>query len=127
MNMFKFSKSSLNKLATVDKKLQTLANEILKSSKVDFGISYGLRTQAEQEKLFVKGERKGDGIKKKRKHQDGKAFDFVCYKNGYITWDKKYYYYIAGLFEAKAKELNINITWGGWWSFEDCCHIQLEY
>ena len=48
------------------------------------------------------------------------------------------YYYIAGLFEVKAEELNntifkyykendkIKIQWGGWWNSEDCPHFELK-
>lgn len=123
--MFKFGKNSLDKLATVDERLQTLANGVLKISKVDFGVSYGLRDTETQQKLFARGASQCDGIKKKSKHQDGKAFDFVCYIDGEITWDKKYYYYVCGLLEAKALELGYNITCGWIWSFDDCGHCEL--
>lgn len=124
--MFKFSKSSLNKLATVDERLQTLANEVLKISKVDFGISYGLRTDTEQQEIYKSGASQCDGIIKKSKHQDGLAFDFVCYVDNKITFEKKYYYYIVGLIQVIANQLNIDITCGVWWSFEDCGHIELK-
>ena len=123
--MFKFSERSEQLLNTVHKDLGRVAQEVIKISKVDFGIVYGLRDVNTQQKLFYAGKSQCDGIKIKSKHQDGLAIDIMCYINGEGTWDKKYYYYVAGLFEAKAKELNININWGGWWSFEDCGHFEI--
>lgn len=123
--MFKFSTKSINNLNTVDKKLYQLANEVLKISNIDFGISEGLRTLKTQQEYYKQGKSQCDGINQKSKHQEGKAIDIICYINNKITWDNKYYYYIAGLFESKAKELNINIRWGGWWTFEDCVHFEL--
>lgn len=120
-----FSKKSLEKLNGVDERLQTLANEVLKISKVDFGISYGLRTKTEQQEIYKSGASQCDGIIKRSKHQDGLAFDFVCYINNKITFEKKYYYYIVGLMQIIATQLNIEITCGVWWSFEDCGHIEL--
>lgn len=123
--MFTFGKNSLKKLATVDERLQLLANEVLKISKVDFGISYGIRSDEEQHQIFLSGASQCDGITKRSKHQDGLAFDFVCYINNKITFEKKYYYYIVGLMQVVANQLNIGITCGVWWSFEDCGHIEL--
>jgi len=124
--MFKFSKRSISILETVDERLQLLAKEVLKISKVDFGISYGLRTDTEQQDIYKSGASHCDGIINRSKHQDAKAFDFVCYINNKITFEKKYYYYIVGLMQAVASQLNIGITSGIWWSFEDCGHIQLD-
>ncbi|MDD2839582.1 MAG: M15 family metallopeptidase [Rickettsiales bacterium] len=126
--MFKFSDNSIQLLNTVDKKLGILANEVIKTSKIDFGISDGWRNQETQYRYFQDGKSKYNGIKNKSKHQDGKAIDIICYdlKTGKTSYDKKYYYYIAGLFQLKAEELKVNLIWGGWWSFEDCCHFELK-
>lgn len=124
--MFKFSQKSLNKLSTVDARLQLLAKEVLKISKVDFGISYGLRTDTEQQEIYKTGASRCDGVINRSKHQDGKAFDFVCYINNKITFEKKYYYYIVGLMQVTASQLNININCGVWFkNLEDCGHIEL--
>lgn len=155
--MFKFSTRSIQLLNTVDKRLVLLANEVLKISKVDFGITEGWRSQEQQLKYYNQGTSQCDGINKISKHQLGKAIDIICYdpKTNKPTYSKKeLYYYVAGLFEAKAEELNksifnfkkreykdedckgkefnnkednrIKIQWGGWWSFEDCPHFELK-
>lgn len=110
--MFKFSQSSLNKLATVDERLQTLANEVLKISKVDFGITYGLRTQAEQEKLVASGK----SWNTKSKHLIGKAIDICPVINGQLDFGAEFdLFYLVGLFDCKAKELGIKIRLGAFW------------
>lgn len=126
--MFKFSKKSLEKLNKVNQKLKYLAEEVIKISSIDFGIVEGLRDLETQQKYFQEKKSKCDGVKNKSKHQDGLAIDIVCFnENGKATYEKEYYYYIAGLFEAKAKELNIEIQWGGWWkSIVDYPHFELK-
>lgn len=124
-----FSEKSLQLLNTINKQLGILATEVLKISKIKFEITEGYRDQTTQQKYFKEGKSQLDGIIKKSKHQQGKAIDIVCYdpNTNKPTYDKKeLYYYIAGLFECKAKELTIEITWGGWWSFEDCVHFELN-
>lgn len=128
-----FSEKSLKLLDATDEKLKTTAVEVRKESRIRFEITESLRSLETQQKYFKDGKSQIDGIIKKSKHQpresDGKseAVDIVCYhpKTNKITWEQKYYYYVAGLFEAKALELNISINWGGWWNFEDCVHFEL--
>lgn len=140
---FVFSEKSIQLLNTVNKELGILATEVLKISKIRFEITEGWRDQTTQQKYFREGKSQLDGINRKSKHQEGKAIDIICYipeidkttkkPTGKTvgTWEQKYYYYIAGLFEVKSKEmiasgqLKTPITWGGWWSFEDCVHFEL--
>ena len=56
--IYRFSKKSLDKLASVDVRLQKLANEVLKISPIDFSITCGLRTKEEQEQLVKEGKSK---------------------------------------------------------------------
>ena len=130
--MFKFSKRSLKNLNTVDSKLQLLANEVLKTTPYDFAITEGLRTVERQQELFKQNTSnkiitKCDGIKNKSKHQLGKAIDIMVYdEHGVGTWEEKYYKEVALIFKQKAKELNINISWGGdWKSFKDYPHFEI--
>ena len=130
--MFKFSQSSIKRLNTVDSKLQLLANEVLKITPYDFAITEGLRTVERQQELFKQNTSnkiitKCDGIKNKSKHQLGKAIDIMVYdEHGAGTWEEKYYKEVALIFKQKAKELNINISWGGdWKSFKDYPHFEI--
>ncbi len=125
--MFKFSKRSLEKLNTVDPRLQLLANEVLKISPFDFAITCGYRTQQEQMQMYVKKLSKCDGIEKKSKHQEGKAIDIMVYdEQGIGTWEEKYYYQMAGIFKSVANRLNIRIRCGvDFKGFFDGPHIEL--
>ena len=123
--MFKYSKKSLNILNKVDEKLQLIFNELIRITKIDVGIVSGLRTAEEQIGCFKNGKSHCDGIKNKSKHQIGLAVDFVCYKDNKITYDIKYYYYVVGLIEKIALDLDIKIQSGIWWSFEDGGHVEL--
>ena len=125
---FKFSQKSLEKLASVDVKLQKLANEVLKISPFDFAITEGFRDRATQNKYFCEGKSKCDGINTLSKHQQGLAIDIMVYdENAKGTWQEKYYYQVAGIFKAVAKQMNINIRWGGdFKSILDMPHFELS-
>ncbi len=125
--MFKFSKSSLDKLATVDERLQTLANEVLKISPIQFEITEGIRTIKRQKELFKQGKSKTLNSM----HLKGLAIDILCSKEGYKQ--AKDIFIVIGLFLAKAKELNIDIRVGALWDngstihnkFVDAYHIEI--
>ena len=123
--MFKYSKKSKDLLNGVDPQLKTLMNEVLKQSKLDIGITYGIRTAEEQRYIFDSGASRCDGVIKTSKHQLGLAVDFVVYYKGKLTYNIKYYYYIVGLIEVISKQLNIKARSGIWWSFEDGGHVEL--
>lgn len=125
--MFKFSNRSLEKLNSVDVRLQTLAKKVLEISPFDFGITEGFRDRAKQNRYFCEGKSKCDGINTLSKHQQGSAIDIMVYDvNGKETWDPKYYYQVAGIFKAVAKQMNINIKWGGdFKSIVDMPHFEL--
>lgn len=125
--MFKFSKKSIQILNTVDKRLKTLAEEVLKVSPYDFAITHGLRNLKTQQEYFKNGSSKCDGIIKKSKHQEGKAIDIMCYdENGKGTWEHKYYIEVANVFKKKAIDLNISIRCGvDFKNFFDGPHIEL--
>lgn len=126
--MFKFSKVSQEKLTAVDPKLRVLMETALSLSKIDFGITEGFRTVEKQQEAYRNGKSQLDGITKKSKHQLGLAVDLVCYdpKTKKPTYEQKYYYYLAGLIQQLAQALGYEVTWGGWWSFEDCCHWEIK-
>ena len=67
--MFKFGRKSLENLKSVDERLVVLAEEVLKTTPYDFGITCGFRTVEEQQKMYERGVSKCDGIIKKSKHQ----------------------------------------------------------
>ena len=55
---YKWGKTSLDRLATCDKRLQQLCNRMLERSDFDMTITCGYRTKEDQEKAFEDGKSK---------------------------------------------------------------------
>ena len=125
---FQFSKTSAARLATCDERIQLVMNAVIKER--DCTIICGARTLEDQQKAFAGGFSKIDGVKKKSMHQIGKdrpksfAVDTLPSP---IKWDDvKGHTEFATFVLAKAKELNVNLVWGGnWKSFSDRPHFEL--
>lgn len=49
------------------------------------------------------------------KHITGHAVDLGAWVNGTVDWDLQHYFKIAEAVRLAAKELKINIIWGGAW------------
>lgn len=127
--MFTFSAKSLERLSTVNPRLQGVARRALTISKIDFGIPSGggYRTVEEQQELYNNGKSQLDGINKKSKHQTRNALDVYAYVDGEASWDVNHLTHIAAAFLQAASELGVKLTWGGFWrSFVDGPHFQLE-
>ena len=133
MSGFEFSTRSLLRLQGVDEELYKLMKLALSRSPIDFGIPEfgGLRTVEDQKKLFDKGLSKADGTIKKSYHQTGNAVDVFAFVNGKASWDEVHLSLIAGVVLSCAKELNLNVTWGGTFGSKefkgwDMPHFQIE-
>lgn len=122
--MFKFSDRSLKRMDGVHPDLVEVAQLALELSKVDFGVSEGLRSR-EKQRLMVK---QGQSTTMNSRHLTGHAIDVYAWVDGGISWDWKYYKEIAKAFKKAAKKLKVDIDWGGdWKSFPDGPHFQLSW
>ena len=113
--MYKFSKASLSRLDSVDRRIKDIMLRSIKYSPIDFGIPSdgGLRTPEEQYALFKAGKSKCDGDSVMSKHQSGKAIDVFAYLNGAANWEKEYYFILCGVIMSSAKSLGHELRWGG--------------
>ena len=126
--MFKLTDQDLKKLQGVDANLVKVIKEAAKTAKVPFKVLEGLRTAEKQMEYFKKGTSRLDGVRKKSKHQLGKAVDIVPLINGkpeVRSWTP--FYPMADNVKAAAKRLGVKVTWGGdWKSFKDGPHFEVQ-
>ena len=125
--MYKFGKRSRERLRGVDVKLVNVLNELIKM--MDVPIIEGLRSAERQEELLAKGATKV----KYSKHMEGKAVDLAPYP---IDWENRDgFYYMGGMIRGIAKQMGVNIRFGGDWnsdgdtkdnSFDDLVHVEIK-
>jgi len=108
---FKLSDRSRRRLQGVHPLLVGIVNEAIEITKVDFGISCGLRTPQEQRKLVDAGKSKT----MKSKHITGHAVDVLAYVKGEVSWEHERYDDIADAFREAAMHAGVNLRWGGAW------------
>ena len=129
--MPRFGKRSIGRLQTCDQKLQELFYEVVKH--FDCSIIEGHRGEERQNKAFADG-------KSKVKYPNGKhnqipsiAVDVAPYP---IDWsDRDRFHYFGGFVLGVAKEMGMNIRWGGDWNqdthtkdnkFDDLVHFEIK-
>lgn len=127
MEHYRFSKSSLDKLALAHPDLGRVAVLALKYSKYDFGITDSLRTVERQKQLYAEG--KSQTMNSRHlPNENGvsEAIDIKVYVGGQIVWEHRYYRPVIQAFVKAAVELGVQIEFGGLWeTFLDSPHIEL--
>ena len=126
---FKLGKNSINNLAGVDGRLIAIAYLAIELSNIDFGVpsTGGIRTEADQAKLFADGVSKADGVNNKSYHQSGKAMDVYAYVDGKASWDKLHLAVIASAMLQASAQLGYKLKWGGLWkSWQDYPHFEIK-
>tara|TARA_Y100000401_G_scaffold43136_1_gene32897 strand:+ start:1342 stop:1791 length:450 start_codon:yes stop_codon:yes gene_type:complete len=113
--MFKLSQKSLDKLITVEPKLQSVVRRAIELTKVDFGVIEGIRTVERQEELVAKGASKT----MKSKHIEGRAVDLMAYIDGRGCWELNVYDDIADAMKQAAIEADVGLVWGAAWNVDD--------
>tara|TARA_R110002012_G_scaffold30659_2_gene92547 strand:- start:1463 stop:1858 length:396 start_codon:yes stop_codon:yes gene_type:complete len=129
--MPRFSKKSLSKLETCDKRIQDLFLRVVK--KFDCTIIEGHRSKDRQNKLFNEGKSKLKYPKGKHNAIPSKAVDVAPYP---IDWnDRERFTYFAGYVLGIAYEMGLKIRWGGDWdmdtqvkdnNFDDLPHFEIR-
>ena len=112
---FKLSARSIGKLEGVEKDLVNVVLEAINLTKVDFGVTFGMRTLEEQQKLYDSGRSQT----MKSKHLDGRAVDLVAYFGSDISWELNVYDDICDAMAEAARRNTVAIKWGAAWSEGD--------
>ena len=112
---FKLSQRSLDKMQGVDATLVEVVKEAITLTKVDFGVTFGLRTVEEQQKLFDSGRSQT----MKSKHILGRAVDLVAYFGSDVSWELNVYDDICDAMAEAARRHTVAIKWGAAWSEGD--------
>jgi peptidoglycan L-alanyl-D-glutamate endopeptidase CwlK len=89
-------------------------------SKVDFGVIYGVRSLAEQKRLY-EAKRSQTMKSKHLVQEDGysHAVDLMAYDGSDPSWDIVMYDDIADAMKAAAIETGAKICWGAAWQIDD--------
>ena len=124
--MWKWGKTSKDRLATCDKRLQDLADMMLSRSPFDLTITCGYRTEQEQNEACKNGKSCAKFGQSKHNVFPSKAVDIVPLP---LNWDSKDSRWQEMALNAMwcAGKLGFEITWGG--SFKSICdkpHIELK-
>jgi len=109
---FKLSTRSTGRLGGIEPDLIEVVKAAIEITKVDFGVTCGMRTVQEQEALVASGASQT----MKSKHLEGRAVDLVAYIGPNITWALNKYDELADAMAAAAKEKGIALKWGAAWT-----------
>ena len=117
---FKLSGRSLNKLEGVHPVLVDTVKRAIEVSSVDFGVIYGVRSLAEQKKLY-EAKRSQTMKSKHRVQEDGysHAVDLMAYDGSDPSWDIVMYDDIADAMKEASIETGAKICWGAAWHIND--------
>jgi len=105
----------MKKLKGVDKGIVAVVKDAISITKVDFGVTFGLRTLEEQKKLYESGRSQT----MKSKHLEGRAVDLVAYFGSDISWELNVYDDICDAMAEAARKNDVAIKWGAAWSEGD--------
>lgn len=118
---YALSNKSLSKLDGVHPDLVAVVKRAISISEQDFSVGEGLRSLSRQRELVNTGK----STTMNSRHLTGHAVDLFPYP---LSWDWNYFYPIADAMKQAAKELGVDLEWGGdWRSFPDGPHFQLSW
>ena len=123
---YKWGKTSLERIATCDKRLQDMANMMLERSPFDLTITCGYRTEDEQNKAYEEGKSLAKFGSSKHNTFPSKAIDICPYP---IDWSSKDTRWQEVALNAMwcAGKLGFEIAWGGnFKSIKDLPHYELK-
>lgn len=118
---YRLGTKSKSRLKGVHPDLVAVVERAIEISEQDFTVLEGVRSYDRQAQLYNEGKSKTMNSR----HLTGHAVDIAPWP---ISWDWEHFYPIADAMKEAARELDINIEWGGdWRSFKDGPHWQLSW
>ena len=118
---FSLSSRSKGKLEGVHPDMVAVVETAITLTKIDFGVTYGVRTMEEQKRLYESG-RSQTMNSKHLLHDDtgySHAVDVVAYDGSDVVWEINVYDDICDAFKQAAEEKGVAIKWGAAWSEGD--------
>ena len=129
--MPRFGKRSKERLATCEKDLQMVFNEVIKH--VDCSVLEGHRSAERQDKLYDEGKTKVRYPNGRHSSSPSRAVDVTPYP---VDWaDRERQTLFAGFVLGVANQMGIKLRWGGDWDqdfevkdnrFDDFPHFELK-
>ena len=118
---FSLSSRSRGKLEGVHPDMVAVVERAIELTKVDFGVTYGVRTLDEQKRLYESG--RSQTMNSKHLLQDdtgySHAVDVVAYDGSDVVWEINVYDDICDAFKKAAEMHGVAIKWGAAWSEGD--------
>lgn len=122
--MYNLSAKSKGRLKGVHPDLVKVIHRAIQITPIDFTVLEGMRSVKRQKYLFDTGKSKTMNSR----HLTGHAVDIAPWVDGTISWDWAYYWPLADAVKKAAKEVGIEVEWGGdWKTFKDGPHWQLPW
>ena len=110
---------SLQNLSGVHPDLVAVVKRAIEITEQDFTVLEGIRSTERQRQLY----KSGASQTMNSRHITGHAVDLAPWP---ISWDWARFYPIADAMKQAAKDVGVEIEWGGdWKSFKDGPHFQL--
>ena len=117
---FSLSNRSKSKLEGVHPDMVKVVEAAIELTKIDFGVTYGVRSVEEQKKLVASG--RSQTMKSKHLIQDtgySHAVDVVAYDGSDVVWEINVNDDICDAFKKAAETHVVSVKWGAAWSEGD--------
>ena len=114
---YTLSTRSLERLKDVNESLVNIVKAAIKTTKIDFGVTCGVRTKREQAELVKKGASQTMNSRHLPQESTGTshAVDLVAYISGRVSWELNLYDDIADAMKDAAIKEGKPIRWGAAW------------
>ena len=121
--MFSLGPRSKQRLKGVHPDLVKVVERAIEISTIDFTVLEGLRTPERQKALLEAGASQTLNSR----HITGHAVDLGAWVDNQVDWSWPLYHKIAAAMKDAAKQEGVSIVWGGGWrTFKDGPHFELD-